>query len=552
MKKSKHFTSPSLTQISEGNHSYYSLGLTYSIDTQVENVADSRLVLFNSDLAQQLNLALPDSDKELERLIIENFAWFKYDKKNLNRAKNTITKTFFSTRYQDSEDKSAGSALGDGRAIWIGEIINEAESGQLQYFDVVLKGTGKTELAWLNHPKENHKDGQVSLTEAVHEYIYSAAAKANGLSVAGILAIIELPFYRNGDNDKAAIIVRIGNHLRFAHYCYFASNADQLQKLFEYGLKRNMGLPLSHSVKAKDIQNHLDSIVSNLAINAAIYFDIHAIHGSPTFGNITSCGWTIDFSTFTYIDAHHSDYSYMPEGANLLGGIWGQTEQFFNLFSSLTETLKKSGFIYEAEIKPVEFFLESFNEKFEQVLTYRWLRRIGLSDEEINALSVNNKECFYEIVKIIYELKGSKKIKFNQSRLYMAAFEPRKILSSTAQYLDSFDNTAILWEQLFKVNRSWGTFKLSNAKPYIEIYKNSIFKIVNELKPSKEILALWQQRSKAIKQSERNEPGFELFYGSERFNASKEVVRQINLGNISWRKISNIADISISKLADHI
>ena len=323
----------SLTKISKGKHSFCSLGPDYYTYTQVDNVPDSHLVLFNKDLALELNLDLPESDEELERLILENFAWFKYDKQNFDRTKSKITRTFISTRYQDSDDKSEGSALGDGRAIWVGEIINELESGKLQYFDVVLKGTGITELAWLNHPKENHKDGQVSLTEAVHEYIYSSAAKANGISAVGVLAVIELPFYREVDNEKAATVIRVGNHLRFAHYCYFSDNSGQLQKIFEYGLKRNMGLALEHSVSPKDVLNYLEFIVDNLATDAAVYFDVHAVHGSPTFGNITSCGGTIDFATFVFTDAHHSNYSYMPDGVNVLGGEWGQTEQFFNLFS---------------------------------------------------------------------------------------------------------------------------------------------------------------------------------------------------------------------------
>jgi uncharacterized protein YdiU (UPF0061 family) len=140
----------------------------------------------------------------------------------------------------------------------------------LQYFDVVLKGTGITPLAWLNHPKKNHRDGQVGLTEAVHEYIYSVAAKTNGISAVGVLAVIELPFYREADNEKAAIVVRVGNHLRFAHYCYFADNPSQLNSIFEYGLKRDMGMSLTHSVNACNVRNYLDFVVTNLSSDAAI------------------------------------------------------------------------------------------------------------------------------------------------------------------------------------------------------------------------------------------------------------------------------------------
>ena len=548
---SAHQKSYPLSNISQGDHSYRSLGHEYFTDVKVDYVPNSQLVLFNKVLAQQLNIDLPESNEEIERIILESFSWFKYDEPHTDKAKRTISKTFFSTRYQDSDDKSEGSALGDGRAVWVGEIITKLESGYFKTIDVTLKGIGVTPFAWLNHPKQSHRDGMVGLTEAVHEYIYSLAAKKNGINAVGVLAVIKLPFIREVDNEHAAIVVRVGNHLRFAHYCYFADNATQLKKLFEYGLKRDMGLALTHTVKPEDIRDYLEFIVINLASDAAIYFDVHAVHGSPTFGNITSCGGTIDFATFVYTDAHHTNYSYMPDGANILGGEWGQTEQFFNLFSILVDILRSSRFRYEKEIMPVEYFLESFNEKFEQVLTNRWLKRIGLSEQEINALSINNKECFYETVKLIYELKGSKKIKFNQRKTFLAAFEPRNILSATADHIENFDNATVIWEQLFKVNRSWGTYSYTDAKPYINAYQKSVVNIINELEASKDVITAWQQRSKAINLSERNEPGADFFYDSERFIASKEVLRQIDLENSRWYKISKAAEVLTLKLVDH-
>ncbi|NOQ76946.1 MAG: hypothetical protein GQ475_03980 [Methylococcaceae bacterium] len=541
----------SLSKISDGKHSFLTIGTGYSIDIDVEHVPHSQLVLFNKDLAQQLNLDLPESDEETEQLILDNFAWFKFDDQDTNRSKNPITKTYFATRYQDSDDKSEGSALGDGRAVWVGELIKQLTPDHLQYLDVALKGTGITPLAWLNHPKKNHRDGQLGLTEAVHEYIYSSAAKTHGISTAGVLAVIKLPFIREVSNENAAIIIRVGNHLRFAHYQYFSDNPEQLKSIFEYGLRRDLGLSLTHTVKAIDVRNYLDLIVSNLASDAAIYFDTHSVHGSPTFGNITSCGGTLDFATFVFTDAHHSNYSYMSGGENLLGGEWGQTEQFFNLFSSLVIALKNSQFDYQTEIMPVEYFLRQFNNKVEQILTHRWLSRIGLSQQEINRLCLDNKERFYENVKSIYELTGSKRFKVNQGKVFMAAFEPRKILSGTAECIENFNDVKITWKKLFKVNRNWGSYNLNQAKPHINAYQKSVISIVNELKASKELIEIWQQQSKEIRLSERNEPGTDFFYDSERFFASKEVLHQINSGNIPWRKISETADTSMSELVDH-
>jgi uncharacterized protein YdiU (UPF0061 family) len=171
-----------LDPFAEQKHSFLSLGHEYSLDIAVEHIEHSRLVLFNRALAEQLNLALPESDERIEQLILNSFAWFKYDKQDSSRTQSKTSPSFFATRYMDSADKSVGSALGDGRAIWVAEIINESSSEHRHATDVVLKGTGSKPLNWFNHPKENHKDGQLGLTEAVHEYIYSAAAKINGIN----------------------------------------------------------------------------------------------------------------------------------------------------------------------------------------------------------------------------------------------------------------------------------------------------------------------------------------------------------------------------------
>lgn len=532
-------------------HSYHALGEDYFVNIEVKPVLNARLVLFNKELAAELRLDLPETDSEIEAVILKKFAWFKADQQQNHLSDdNEHNTTFFATRYQDAEDKSEGSALGDGRALWAGEIISESETGCFQYADVVLKGAGVTPLAWFNHPRKTHNDGMASMPEAVYEYIYSLAAKASGIKVVGVLAVIELPFVREADNEKAAIIVRVGNHLRFAHYRYFSDNRQQLEKIFEYGLKRDLGFPLDYLVNAEDVSRYLDVIVRNLATDAAVYFDVHAVHGAPTFGNRTSCGGTIDVSTFVFPDAHHSNYSYMDGGVNLLGGDWGQTEQFFNLFSLLQKSLKDSHFKYADEILPVEYFFRQFKLKFEDVLTNRWLVRLGLSDDEINRLSVDTKECFYSLVKSIYEAKGSRKIQFDSGKIIMAAFDPRNILSGTAECLEDIDDAHLLWVRLFKVRRNWATYTFSNAKPYIKAYQKWIIQIVNELQATAESFAIWKQNSQKIGLAERNEPGAEFFYGSERFVVATEILQQLGSAELSWAELSNAAKDSISHLVD--
>ncbi|WP_082411651.1 protein adenylyltransferase SelO family protein [Methylogaea oryzae] len=361
-----------------GPHSFKSLGSSFYVEVPVRRVPGARLVLFNRRLAESLDLPVPKGGREIESALLEWFAWFKHE----SRAGEGDTpaediETFFATRYQDSDSRCAGSALGDGRALWLGEIVRKTADDRMRYLDVVVKGIGATPLAWLKHPKKSHRDGMVGLTEAVHEYVYSLAAVRNGIDAAQVLAVIELPFQRAAGGEKAALVVRVGNHLRFAHYRYFSNQPERLETLFEYGLKRDMGLPLDYPVGRQDARAYLDRILAHLAEEAAAYYDLHAVHGSPTFGNRTSDGASIDLSTFVYLDAHHAEYRYMPGCSYSLGGRWGQHEQLFVLFSDLMKLLRGSRFKYADTVEDEKRCWEKFRSVMESRLTQSWLKRVA-------------------------------------------------------------------------------------------------------------------------------------------------------------------------------
>lgn len=538
-------------RFTHGIHSFKSLGPQFYVDVQIRRVRGARLVLFNQELAKKLDIKLPIKSSELESFVLDLFAWFKADEKTAREDLDTDdTRTFFATRYQDSDDKGTGSALGDGRTLWVGEFSNIDANHRIRYIDVTVKGIGITPLAWLNHSKQSHRDGKLGITEAVHEYVYGLAAAKHGIDTVRPLAVIELPFFREATGEKAALIVRIGNHLRFAHYRYFSNQPRKLEKIFEYGLKRDLGLPLNHPVTPQDVRDYLDHIVTNLAKEAAIYYDLHAVHGSPTFGNRTSDGGTIDLSTFVYLDAHHQKYSYMPGNKYFLGGRWGQHEQLFTLFSDLMKLICKSQFKYANEISSERLFWEKFRDTMDRTLTHRWLKRLGLAESEISALSGDAKNRFHNIVKAIYEAQGTKKIKLNRRRTFMAAFEPRKVLSRTAQHLDKFNDINFIWENLFRVHRSWGTLNRSQALPFITEYIKSVEYIVDELDKTSEIVTNWKYRSQQMQLSERRELGGDFFYDSERFISSQEVLAQIHRGKADWKLISDIAADAAEKLVD--
>ena len=537
-------SAPANLSLDQGSHSFKALGSGFYVQVPLRRLSGARLVLFNHPLADSLGLALSAPSADIEQWALDAFAWFKAGQNPDHAALNSAeTRTFFATRYQDADDKGAGSALGDGRTVWAGEIPVTASGQPVRYVDLTIKGIGVTPLAWLNHPKPSHRDGLLGMTEAVHEYLYSLAAIGNGLDAVAPLAVIELPFMRPATGDRAALLVRAGNHLRFAHYRQFASQPQRLERLFEYGLKRDLGLPLTHAVSHQEVRDYLELIVNNLAHEAAVYYDLHAVHGAPTFGNRTSSGGSIDLATFVYLDAHHGEYRYMPGGAYRLGGAWGQREQLFVLFSDLVKRLRQSDFKHAATLAPERVYWGQFRDALEHHLTRRWLARLGLAENEIAALSTMVRRRFHRSVSALYEAQGTRKIKLNRGRTRMAAFEPRRVLAGTARHLERLDDLEFVWAELFRVERHWATLNLAQAQPYISDYAEAVKSIVAELDDTGAIVKVWQNRTLRQRQrlAERRAGGADFFYDSERFLCAKPILELIQNGQTGWPEISRVA-----------
>ena len=62
-------------------------------------------------------------------MILKHFGWV------VAKEGEPSEKTFIATRYQDSNSKAAGEALGDGRAFWTGEVAIPLKDGRALYVD---------------------------------------------------------------------------------------------------------------------------------------------------------------------------------------------------------------------------------------------------------------------------------------------------------------------------------------------------------------------------------------------------------------------------------
>ena len=423
--------------MSSGKHSFQDLGEKFHVKVPVAKVEGARLVLFNRRAAEQLGLKVPNDPKALEKLILQNFAYtISPDGKG--------DKAWMATYYQDSNSKREGEARGDGRALWSGEIA----SADGKAIDVVLKGVGQTPLAWLNHSDPGHKDGLQSLREAVHSFVMSEVNFRNELNTTVDLAVIELPIDKvdkhSGKSERAAVTVRIGEQTRVAHLRYWADRPQDVAKVLRYVMSRT----LAKKADVRDTQAYLDKFATALADEAARYFDLHAVHSSPTPGNRTTSGATIDLGTFRYLDAHHTEYTYLFDQLQL-GGKDGQHAQMRGYLDQVASYLPG-----EVDVRPSH---ETFDREFESRLTDLWLKRLGLDRESAASLKPETRAAIYKHFFALHEAKNkAKTYKLGDREFHPAAFEPRRIFPRALSLLNlNEEKRKAELEKLFESDRKW-------------------------------------------------------------------------------------------------
>lgn len=532
--------------MSNGQHSFRNLGTQFVVNVPVKPIQGARLVLFNERFARELGLDLPSDPKELEELILRNFAFVVAD--SFVGAEYNNKRNWFATYYQDSKSKEKGYARGDGRALWAGELPVQRGEGHSS-IDVVLKGVGETPLAWTKHSDPSHRDGLQSMREAISSFIWSEANAQNQLNTTIDLAVIEIPLTKtdhNGRIEKAAITIRLGEQTRIAHFRYWSDENGNFETIFDYSVRRALGIPLEQQITIKERERYYNELAKNLAQEAARYFDLHALHASPTGGNRTTSGATIDLGTFRYLDAHHSNYRYFFD-KHTLGGEHDQTNQMRRYL----EDVAKYGYEVGVDVDEKKA-LATFDSEFKTHLTNLWLHRLGFSESMQKTLLPSTRNAFYELFEDIHKTSARFMIPVGSNLIAPAAFEPRRVFANALAILQATgDERLALAKQALQPYRqqtqiaSWSQFEQSIA-PDGELAKiqtkfaNDLVKLLvkmkNEIPYFNSQLPDAIARAKTINEAKRLGLGKEL--GQER---AAPILQAIQAGKESFVEISERA-----------
>jgi serine/tyrosine/threonine adenylyltransferase len=257
--------------------------------------------------------------------------------------------------------------LGDGRALWLGEMATPHGPMELQ-----LKGAGHT-------PYSRMGDGRAVLRSSIREFLCSEAMHGLGIPTTRALCVTgsALPVRRE-QIESAAVLTRVApSFIRFGHFEHF-SHHDQhaeLQRLTDFVIEHHFPAcrDAAHPVVAL-----LEQVTLRTAELMAAWQSVGFCHGVMNTDNMSILGLTIDYGPFGFLDAfdpghicNHSDHQ----------GRYAWARQpnvgFWNLHALAQALLPLIG---DSDLALAA--LETYKTAYAQAMLQRWSAKLGLQTRD--------------------------------------------------------------------------------------------------------------------------------------------------------------------------
>ncbi len=189
--------------------------------------------------------------------------------------------------------------LGDGRAIYLGEVINAAG----ERWEIQLKGAGPT-------PYSRRADGRAVLRSSIREFLCSEAMHHLGIPTTRALSLIatgdrvvrDMFYDGNPKAEPGAIVCRVApSFTRFGHFEILAARGetDLLLKLVDFTIDRDYphlkSAPEKHAAWFSEICERTARMIVG-------WMQVGFVHGVMNTDNMSILGLTIDYGPYGWVD----------------------------------------------------------------------------------------------------------------------------------------------------------------------------------------------------------------------------------------------------------
>lgn len=263
--------------------------------------------------------------------------------------------------------------LGDGRALWLGEVASPSGPMELQ-----LKGAGRT-------PYSRMGDGRAVLRSSIREFLGSEAMHHLGVPTTRALCLTgsALPVRRERA-ETAAVVTRVApSFIRFGHFEHFCHHGehDRLRQLLDFVLDHYHPECREHEEPALAL---LETVSRRTAELLAHWQCLGFCHGVMNTDNMSILGLTLDYGPFGFLDAfdpqhicNHSDdrgryaYARQPQVA------WWN----LHALAQALVPLIGGGRGDEPDVERIQAALSVYGPHFSQCMQRRMRQRLGLRSD---------------------------------------------------------------------------------------------------------------------------------------------------------------------------
>ena len=221
----------------------------------------------------------------------------------------------YATCYGGHQFGNWAGQLGDGRAIFLGEVITPVG----QRFEIQLKGAGPT-------PYSRRADGRAVLRSSLREFLCSEAMHHLGVPTTRALSLVttgeavmrDMFYDGHPGEESGAVVCRIApSFLRFGHFELPASRGDValLKQLVEFAINRDF--PEISGTHHDHLSRWFTEICERTARLMVHWMRVGFVHGVMNTDNLSILGLTIDYGPYGWID--NFDPAWTPNTTDAAG-----------------------------------------------------------------------------------------------------------------------------------------------------------------------------------------------------------------------------------------
>lgn len=440
--------------------------------TEIAQFENPELIIFNEKLSEEIGMGKIENQEDIDFL-------------NASKLSDNI-KTY-ATAYAGHQFGNWAGQLGDGRAIFAGEIENEnGRKTEIQW-----KGAGAT-------PYSRHADGRAVLRSSVREYLMSEAmyhlgiptTRALSLSFSGEQVVRDMLYDGNAAYEKGAVITRTSpSFLRFGHFELLSAQGETetLQQLADFAIENYFPqIDLSHSDKYAEFFKTVAEKTADMIVE---WFRVGFVHGVINTDNMSILGLTIDYGPFSFLDEY--DLNFTPNTTDLPGRRYAFGNQAkiaqWNLWQ-----LANALFPLIKDESKLEDILNDFNTNFWKKHDEMMARKFGF-----NSLKKGDDDLFTKAQQLMQDLKIDYTLFFKQLETYsetidfIVHFKDVFYSKITDEQFEKLKDFLSLYQNRLEKNTisradSLNLMKTTNPKFILRNYL--LFECINELNEGKKDL----------------------------------------------------------------